>query len=128
MTEKRLYHRMNIELPVSFEMSSGRDLVLSTTMDVSVKGLALKLTQAVSVGDNFRVSIAIDDKIIKVDARVVWVEKKGEHKYIAGFKIADKLDQDEIEFVRFIAQKMFEFFQPKKELKYQDIEVDESLD
>lgn len=116
MTENRLYHRMKIELPVTFEMGGSKDLIYSTTMDISAKGIAAKLKEPVDIGQRFKVAIeAEEDKFLKVDVEVVWI-KAGDAKdgieYTVGFKVVDKLDQGEIEFVRFVAQKMVEYFSP----------------
>jgi c-di-GMP-binding flagellar brake protein YcgR len=118
MSEKRLYRRMNIELPASFEMGGSRGRAKTTTMDISAKGLALRMKDLIKVGQRFRVSISTEDnKNVRVDADVVWVVEKevaGGSEYTAGFKVVDKMDQDEIEFVRFVAQKMFDYFKPSE--------------
>lgn len=116
MTENRLYHRMKIELPVTFEVGGAKGSVCSTIMDISVKGIAAKLKEPVDVGQRFKVAIeAEEDKVLKVDVEVVWI-KAGDAKdgpeYTVGFKVVDKMDQNEIEFVRFVAQKMLEYFSP----------------
>ena len=114
MREGRLFHRMKVELPVSLEIEGSNDVFFTTTMDVSVKGLAVKLNRSVEVGQKFKVAIGTDDnKVVKVDAEVVWMKGakvEGEGEYVVGFRVIDKMDEDEIEFVRFVAKKMFEYF------------------
>lgn len=115
--EKRRYHRMNIEIPVSFEIGDPKWLIMASTLDISATGLSLKLKDPVEVDQILDITVCLDDqKMVKVGAQVVWVKKKmsgDEAFYQAGVKIIDKMDQDEIDFVRFIAKKMFEYFSPK---------------
>jgi len=109
---------MSIELPVSFE--TGPDsLVLSTTMDISATGISLALKEPVAVGQIIRLTIGVGKgRTATVDAKVVWQK---EYPYLVGcdyrvgLKVIDKMDQDEIAFVRFVAAKMFEHFQEKKD-------------
>ena len=114
MTENRRYHRMEIQLPVSFETEDPKHFYLSNTINISPTGMALRLTEPVKKGQFLTMSITIEDnKTAKVDAQVIWVRERvinDGSQYMAGVKIIDKMDRDEIEFVRFIAKKMMEHF------------------
>ena len=118
MTEKRLYHRMSIEVPVCFETGESKEFVMASTLDISATGLSFKMKQSIQVGEILRMTIGIDEnKSINVQAKVVWVKgklAKEENEYLVGVKIVDKMDQDEMEFVRFIAGKMLEYFKQDK--------------
>lgn len=119
MREKRRNHRMNVEIPVSFEIGDPKWLVFATTLDVSATGLSLKLNEPLAVGQVLALTVGLaDDRMVKVGAQVIWVkERKGENGtgYHVGVKIIDKMDQDEIDFVRFVAKKMFEHFSRPKD-------------
>jgi|GEM_PF-617447 len=114
MTEKRLYHRMKIEVPVCFERENQKDLSVASTLDISATGLSFCLKDPLAIGETLRLTIGIDeDKSIRVQAKVMWMKEKmfkGRKMFAAGLKVVDKMDQDEMEFVRFIAKKMFEHF------------------
>jgi len=119
MIEKRRYHRMEVKLPVSFELDETQSLVVSTTLDISATGISLALEEPLEVGRALTLTICIeDDKILKIGAKVVWVKelkKAGKKNYRVGLKITDTMDQDEIEFVRFVAKTMIDQFAVKKE-------------
>jgi len=127
MKEKRRYHRMNIQIPVSFEIGEPKWLVLASTLDISATGLSVQLNEPVAVGQMLSLTIGLDDqRMVKVSAQVIWIkEKKGpqDKQYQIGLKIVDKMDQDEIDFVRFIAKKMFEYFARPKDgaADYEDV-------
>jgi hypothetical protein len=110
---------MNIEVPVCFELGKEKELIISSTLDISATGLSLKMKESLAVGEVLKITMNTDEtKIVKVDAQVMWIkENKGEGGvgYLIGLKIVDKMDQDEIEFVRFVAQQMFDYFKPKDE-------------
>ena len=114
MTEQRRYHRMKIHLPVSFETEDPKTFVSSSSIDISPTGLAVRLTDPIRKGQYVTLTINVSDtKIVKVEAQVMWVREKdrnGDREYEAGLKIVDKMDRDEIEFIRFVAQKMIEHF------------------
>jgi len=120
MTEKRLYHRMKIEVPVCFERGNQKDLGMASTLDISATGLSFQLKEPLTIGETLRLTIGIDeDKSVKVQARVMWLKEKivkDQKVYTAGLKVVDKMDQDEMEFVRFIARKMFEHFKRNERL------------
>ncbi len=119
MREKRRFHRMNIEIPVSFEMGDPKWLVFATTLDISATGLSLKVDSPVAVGQVLTLTVGLDDdKLVKVDAQVIWVKEKKDEQttcYRVGLKIIDKMDQGEIDFVKFVAQKMLAYFSRPKE-------------
>lgn len=119
MTEKRLYHRMKISIPVSFEIGPDNRLIISSTLDISATGLSFQMKEAVQIGEVLKISLGVDEtKIVKVDAKVVWVKeiKSVESlEYMVGVKVVDRMDQDEIEFVKFVAKKMFDYFRPEND-------------
>ena len=119
MAEKRRYHRMEVGIPVSFELDEAKSLIMSTTLDISATGLSLILKEPLEVGRLLALTVCVDnDRMLKISARVVRIKeikKTGEKEYLAGLKIIDKMDQDEIEFVRFVAKQMIEQFAVKKE-------------
>ena len=119
MREKRRYHRMDVEIPVSFEAGDSKWLVIASTLDISATGLSMKLNEPVAVGQILNLTVGLDEhRMVKVSSQVMWVKERrqGDKKvYHIGVKIIDKMDQDEIDFVRFVAGKMMECFRDSEE-------------
>jgi Tfp pilus assembly protein PilZ len=79
----------------------------------------MKLNEPVAVGQILNLTVGLDEhRMVKVSSQVMWVKERrqGDKKvYHIGVKIIDKMDQDEIDFVRFVAGKMMECFRDSEE-------------
>ena len=117
MQDKRRYHRMKLEVPVSFRVPPKRKVVDTSTLDISGTGVAFVTTEALKVRQELLMYLLLPiDKKIEIHAKVVRVAREEGQPtdypalYRVGVKIVDPIKFDERQFVRFYAEKLLEFF------------------
>ena len=117
MQDKRRYHRMKLEVPMSFRVPPKRKLIDTSTLDISGTGVAFITTEELKVRQELLMYLLLPiDTKIEVHAKVVRVAREeGQPSdypmlYRVGVKIVDPIKFDEREFVKFYAEKLLEFF------------------
>jgi hypothetical protein len=117
MTEKRRYHRMQVEIPMSFCVPPRKKKLATTTLDISGTGVAFLTTTALQVRQELLMYLLLPVKQqIEIHGKVVrleLVENSSGPFYRAGVKIMDPIKFDEKKFLKFYAQKLLEYFGKK---------------
>lgn len=109
--EKRRCARLDIELPVSFDIRSiqGHQAITST-LNISATGLRFKTREPLKAGQDLKIVVGLGkDGRVCLPATVRWVKESLEYggtEYLVGLQIDDKAGEDQKKFVLFVAQEM----------------------
>ena len=114
--EKRRCHRVNIELPVCFELLGA--MYLAKTVDISATGLCILSRQELKIGDKVTVQVTLPGLArVILDVKVIWVRTKGASlidEYRMGLQIVKTAKSDQEKYVRFYARQLKKAFAEKK--------------
>ncbi len=117
MSDKRRYHRMKLEIPMSFRVPPRKKLIDTATLDISGTGVAFITTEELQIRQELLMFLLLPINMkIELHAKIVRVEQeKGRPTdypllYRVGVKIVDPIKFDERKFVKFYAEKLVEFF------------------
>lgn len=117
MQDKRRYHRMKLEVPMSFRVPPKRKFIDTATLDISGTGVAFITTEELKVRQELLMYLLLPiNTKIEIHAKVVRVAREeGQPSvyptlYRVGVNIVDPIKFDEREFVKFYAEKLVEFF------------------
>ena len=109
--EKRRCIRLNIELPVSFDIRSiqGHQAITST-LNISATGLSFMTREPLKAGQELNLVVGIGkDERVYLPATVRWIKESLEYggtEYLVGLQIDDKAGDEQKKFVLFVAQEM----------------------
>jgi len=96
MKEKRHFTRIEKQFLVSYDIFSKDDLIkekgIAKELDLSIGGLHLQIPGDPQVGDNLRLTLAIEHQLIQVAGKIVWVEP-GEDLNEVGFQLTEIPDE-----------------------------------
>ena len=111
MDDKRRSHRLNIQLPVRFQID-GLDHPLSdevAVLNINAKGICFVVAEDVSAGQDLLLSVSLPDgQDLKIRTKVIWVKEMEKGKRSVGVQVQDVDQGDEAKFVRFYANKLLE--------------------
>ncbi|MFH1360233.1 MAG: PilZ domain-containing protein [Candidatus Omnitrophota bacterium] len=115
MQDRRRCHRLNIELPASYQAQGNQgSLTVASTLDLSATGICLRSRDKLHQGQKLPVQVTLPagEKIL-IHVEVIWVQEIYEAsptEFKIGLKIDEPLKADESKFVRFYASQLLEFF------------------
>ncbi|HSA31563.1 MAG TPA: PilZ domain-containing protein [Candidatus Omnitrophota bacterium] len=109
--EKRRCLRLDIELPVSFDIrSSQRHQAITTTLNVSATGLSFLTREPLKVGQSLILVVGLGKgQRTRLPATVRWIKESfeiGGPEYLVGMQLDDKAEDEQKKFVLFVAQEM----------------------
>lgn len=111
MQEKREYHRIKVNVPLTYLVPPQRERGAAETVDVSGTGLLFKTPQELKVRQELLMYLSLNGQTpVEMHAKVVRVEKDpGQPQdYYVGVRIADRLKFDERKYVKFYAGQLKE--------------------
>jgi hypothetical protein len=124
MSDQRRTHRLAIQLPATF-FTPGWDEEVSfaSTVDLSATGISFTTKELLIKGQRIKFCLQLPNhrlvtivgEIIRVVEKKEWAFLGGLSEYEVGMKILEPIAGDEVEYVRFLAAKMKEFFGKKND-------------
>jgi hypothetical protein len=115
MTDHRHTHRIKLSLPVCFQDPKQKEvLAISTTLDISVSGLALVTKEPLEPGQEIALNVELPDaemvyldvKVVRVEPRVQMAQLGGYKEFLIGLRINEPLTAGAKKFVHFYAQQL----------------------
>jgi Tfp pilus assembly protein PilZ len=110
--EQRAYKRFSIQLPIEYKFAAHQDsLSQGSTLDISAKGLKLRIKNKPSIGEEIHLKFSLpDQRDILLAAKLIWFKYVDDQLgYDAGIKIADTKSEDGTKFFDFYTQEMLMF-------------------
>lgn len=119
MQEKRRYHRLRVEIPITYTVPPrGLTPRETATLDISGTGVAFVTGEELKERQELLMYLLLPEQDkIEVHAKVVRsevVKDAGRSQYRIGVRIVDPIKFDEKKFIKFYAQKLHEFFGQKE--------------
>lgn len=90
--EKRGFHRMGIECPMTFKVDGAGDKYVGTALDLSATGVRIESPVEVSVGTTIHINIAPDQAIVpplSATVEVLRVDRNGDGSFDIGGEIRE---------------------------------------
>lgn len=113
MNEKRRYHRMKIEIPMSFWVPPDEKNVSTSTLDIGGTGVSFVTPEEVKARQELLMYLFLPEEgKTEIHAKVVRVEKAGTQNKVA-VRIIDPIKFDEKKFISFYAARLKEVFGKK---------------
>ena len=109
MQEKRAYHRLKINVPLSYVVPPQPKAISTVTADVSGTGLSFDTPEALKVRQGLLMYLSLGNRnAVEVHAQVVRVEADPHQprSFRVGVRIADRLKFDERDYVKFYARQL----------------------
>jgi hypothetical protein len=114
MVEQRRYHRMKVEIPMTFRVPPRDKMVATATLDISGTGIAFWTVDPLKVRQELLIYLLLGRERVELHARVVGVKGEqspgGEAGFRVGVKIVEPIKFDEKKFIKFYCEKLLEFF------------------
>lgn len=113
MNEHRNYHRLNVEIPMTFRVPPDQNEFTTTTINIGGMGIYFTTTRPLQERQELLLYLHLpgqDDKV-ELHAQVVRVDpQEGDPEHRVAVKLTDNIKFDEKEFVKFYAQQLNRFF------------------
>ena len=112
--EKRRYHRMKMEIPMSFRIPPDEKIHSTTTLDISGTGVSFVTDDQLQEKQELLIYLLLPEEgKTEIHAKVIRSEKEGERNRVA-VRLTDTIKFDEKKFVDFYAARLKEVFGKKK--------------
>jgi len=113
MQDKRRYHRMKMQIPMSFRVPPRKDSIATSTLDISGTGISFITAEDIKVRQELLMYLLLpNNEAIEMHAKVVRVQKTdGGHR--VAVRIVDPIKFDEKKFASFYAKLLVDFFGKK---------------
>jgi len=126
--EKRMVHRLEMNLPVVYKISDVQGLPVASTLNVSAIGICLLSKQGFKVGQELVIQMTLPPEEeakaedVEFAAEVIWIEENYVEKkdgsvsreYKAGLKLLGGKKSHQKKFVQFFAKQFLAFFKDRK--------------
>jgi len=115
MTEQRRYHRMKIEIPMTFRIPPSEKMITTATLDISGTGVAFWTDEPLKLRQELLIYLLLSgQESVELHAKVVAVKAEpssvGHPGSRVSVRIVDPIKFDEKKFVKFYSDKLIELF------------------
>lgn len=115
MAEKRRYHRMKIEIPMSFRVPPREKNIVTSTLDISGTGIAFSTSEPIKERQELLLYLLLpSNEKIELHAKVVRVQAEasvsGSSRWRVSVKIVEPIKFDEKRFVKFYSEQLIALF------------------
>jgi len=105
MDERRLYPRINVTIFIKLKNKSDISMSEGESIDISEGGICIKSKAKYSPGNIVILQLFLGDKLVDIEAKVIWVKKTEEGNYDLGLEYVKVESGDMEEIKKYLEEK-----------------------